>query len=87
MVRSRSTKGLILLACVLLLFAASGCLGGFNLTRTMNEFNHEVSGHKWTREGIFIAMLSVYGVAVVLDVAVFNASEFWSGENLLKDPK
>ena len=53
----------------------------------MNEFNHEVSAHKWTREGIFIAMLSVYGVAVVLDVAVFNASEFWSGQNLMEDPK
>ena len=82
--RHHSPLGVSLLAAVLCL---SGCYGPFNLTRRLYRWNAQV-GTKWEREFMFVilAWAPVYGLAVLGDALVFNAMEFWTGNNPVDPP-
>lgn len=65
--------------------ATGGCYGPFQLTRNLHKWNGQV-GSKWANEATFIvlAWLPIYGIATLADALVFNAIEFWGGENPIK---
>lgn len=73
--------GMLLLITVLATML-TGCFGKFSLTRKVYEANSEVS-NKFGRSLVTWAFVfvPVYGVSALLDFAIFNTIEFWSGRN------
>ena len=69
-------------------FLFQSCIGSFNLTRTVYDWNRNI-GDKFVNELVFLAciIVPVYGVATIVDAVVLNSIEFWSGSNpmALKD--
>jgi len=82
--RSPSRIGVGLVALGLCL---GGCFGPFNLTRRLYYWNSQV-GEKWEREIVFLllALTPVYGFVTFADAVVFNAMEFWTGNNPVSPP-
>ena len=76
----RSVTGLLIIA--VLSISLSGCFGKFGLTRKVYQANSEVQD-KIGRSLVTWAfvIIPVYGVAALLDFAIFNTIEFWSGRN------
>jgi hypothetical protein len=74
------TRRLLLGAGIAL--SATGCWGGFGLTRKLYDWNSRV-GNKWVVWLVFFlfAFLPVYGVCVMVDALVLNSIEFWTGQN------
>jgi hypothetical protein len=74
-------------ALALVLSTAGGCIGGFRLTRTMFDFNREVSNSVVVQELVFLAFLviPVYPVSVAADVIVLNTVELFTGTNPLRE--
>ena len=62
--------------------SATGCFGGFNLTRKLYGFNASVS-NKFARWLVFLLLviIPVYGLFIFIDVLLLNTIEFWSGTN------
>ncbi len=73
----------VALAMVLFL---SACTGSFNLTRKVNQFNKSFDD-PWTEEVVFLGLVivQVYSISLLADMLVFNAIEFWGGENPVGD--
>ncbi len=72
-------------AFVLLLALAvflSACTGSFRLASKVYQFNREIED-KWMEELVFLGfcIVPVYEVTLGLDMLIFNAIEFWGGEN------
>ncbi len=63
-------------------FLLSSCIGSFNLTRTVYDWNRSV-GDKFVNELVFLALniVPVYSIAVFVDAVVLNSIEFWTDEN------
>lgn len=60
----------------------SSCMGSFNLTKSVYQFNDTLSSNKFVNNVIFwLCGHVVYGLTMTLDVAVFNTIEFWTGSN------
>ena len=61
----------------------SGCFGPFHLTRRLYQWNTQVGEDKWERELVFLllALSPVYSFTTLADAVVFNAMEFWTGNN------
>lgn len=59
-----------------------GCIGTFKLTGKVLNFNKGL-GNKWIQELAFLVMaiIPVYGVAIIVDALIFNSLEFWTGSN------
>ncbi len=70
---------LVLAMSVGIVFSA-GCYGKFQLTRSLYEVNRSVED-KYLRTVLTWVLIIPYGIAGLLDFAVFNLIEFWSGEN------
>lgn len=83
--RLGTRKAVTVLALALIL---SGCYGPFNLTRRLYRWNTEISENKWERELVFLllALSPVYSFTTLADAVVFNAMEFWTGDNPVSDP-
>jgi len=69
----------------------SACYGPFNLTRNVYHFNSGIKGsgevnEKWMKEIVFFGMIiiPVYMFSALLDAFVFNAIQFWTGNNPVK---
>lgn len=62
---------------------ATGCFGGFELTKKVYKLNEDVSPDKWVQEVFFLVLVIVpiYGIASFLDAILFNSIEFWTGNN------
>lgn len=61
------------------------CIGSFQLTNNLYNWNrNDVSG-KWGQELVFLAfvILPVYSLALLADGVVLNSIEFWTGQNPL----
>lgn len=61
------------------------CIGSFQLTNNLYNWNrNDVSG-KWGQELVFLAfvVLPVYSLALLADGVVLNSIEFWTGQNPL----
>lgn len=61
----------------------TACLGSFNLTQNIHEWNSNATDNKFVNNLLFWVMciIPVYGVGVFLDAVIFNLVEFWSGSN------
>ena len=74
----------LLLTCLLgmVLIVGPGCIGGFNLTTNVHDWNSNL-GSKWVNEIVFLAfvIVPVYGITLLGDGIIFNSIEFWGGEN------
>ena len=57
----------------------SSCMGSFNLTKSVYQFNESISSNKFVNNVIFwLCGHVVYGLTMSLDVVVFNTIEFWT---------
>ena len=75
------TVGLVALGMMV-----SGCYGPFYLTRKVWKFNGEISDNKWIVEVAYLLMsYPIYGLAGTADALIFNAIEFWTGNNPLAE--
>ena len=79
------------LVAISVMTASSGCYGPFNLTRNVYHWNSGIKGsgevnEKWMKEIVFFGMIviPVYMFSALLDAFVFNAIQFWSGDNPVK---
>lgn len=66
----------------------SGCLGPFNATRTVLNWNATLHEEDAVCEVVFIALtiIPVYPLVGLADALVLNTVDYWSGENPLEDP-
>jgi hypothetical protein len=71
------------IACLLLAFSLTGCMGHNGLTAKALKFNLTTTEDRWAREFMFVGMFVVliYPICTILDLFIFNSIEFWSGEN------
>jgi len=60
----------------------SSCIGSFTLCNKLLSWNHTV-GDQFINEMVFVGfcIIQVYSVAWLADALIFNAIEFWTGEN------
>lgn len=77
----------VILAAMLIgtLLSQTGCIGAFQLTNNLYEWNTTQINGEWGQEVVFIAFLiiPVYEVCLLADGLVLNSIEFWTGENPL----
>ncbi|MGL4381939.1 MAG: DUF3332 domain-containing protein [Vibrio sp.] len=59
----------------------TGCMGQMATTGLVNKFNLEVVDNRYAREGLFLLLSPVYGIASTADLFIFNSIEFWTGKN------
>lgn len=75
----------VLLGLVFLFITLSqqGCIGSFQLTNNLYNWNKSEVGGKWGSELVFVAfvIIPVYGVTILADGIVLNSIEFWTGSN------
>jgi Domain of unknown function (DUF3332) len=93
MMKRRSLARGVMISFVLISFFASitACYGPFNMTRNVYHWNSGIKGsgevnEKWMKEIVFFGMIiiPVYMFSALLDAFVFNAIQFWSGDNPIK---
>lgn len=91
--KSRPLARRIAISLVLISFltAITACYGPFNMTRNVYHWNSNIKGsgevnEKWMKEFVFFGMIviPVYMFSALLDAFVFNAIQFWSGDNPIK---
>jgi len=72
----------VVVALTLASVVLTGCFGKFTLVRGLYQFNKQVED-KFVRSLVFDVMviLPVYEVAGLIDWAVLNVIEFWTGKN------
>lgn len=61
----------------------TGCMGQMATTGMVTKFNLEIVDNRYGREGMFLLLSPVYGIASIADLFIFNAVEFWTGTNPL----
>jgi hypothetical protein len=82
-------KAVVLITLLGFTLAASGCYGGFNLTRNLYKWNGniEVNDGKNTNEVVQSAVMvllwaiPVYQIVILADALVINSIQFWTGKN------
>lgn len=58
----------------------TGCYGSFSLTKKLYNFNGSL-GNKWVKSGFVFFLGFVYGLTGMVDAAILNLIEFWTGSN------
>ena len=61
----------------------SGCMGQMGLTGLVTKGNLMAVDNRYAREGLFILLSPVYGIAAAADLFIFNSIEFWTGKNII----
>ncbi|WP_240923556.1 DUF3332 family protein [Psychromonas sp. SA13A] len=80
----RATKTTAMIVIVgSLTTSLSACVGSNAVTDKVMQFNLEVVDNRYGRGGINILLIPVYALTLAVDVVIFNALEFWTGENPL----
>jgi hypothetical protein len=89
MKKCRVLRWLELSLVALILIGSPGCLGRFAMTTAVREFNLEVTGDKWSREILFVALyiIPAYPISTLGDLLIVNSIEFWSEENPMSGEK
>lgn len=59
----------------------TGCMGQMATTGVVSKFNLEIVDNRYGREGVFLLLSPVYGIAGFVDLFIFNSIEFWTGTN------
>lgn len=80
-------KRVPLVAAVVAVALASGCMGSFGLTRMIYGWNEKVTDNKIINNVIFwvLGILPVYSIAMGVDLIILNTVEFWTGNKLIAD--
>jgi len=73
----------LLAVAALGLVASTGCIGSFQLTRKVYNWNKTVSPDKFVQELVFLGLniVPVYSIATLADAVFANSVEFWTGTN------
>ena len=81
---ARTLSSVLLLAAL----AASSCVGPNNAFNGIASWNTRVTDSKWGNELIYVGLwvIPVYEITFTLDALVFNAFDFWGGENPIGPP-
>ena len=83
--RSKWLRGAVLPLVIggFLPLVTASCIGRFELTRKVYQFNREVDPNKWIQWLAFLVLnvVPVYGFAVMIDAIFANSVEFWTGDN------
>ncbi|MBK7496350.1 MAG: DUF3332 family protein [Candidatus Omnitrophica bacterium] len=60
-----------------------GCYGEFVLTKQLYEFNGDISTNGFVQSLVMwvLSCFFIYSIAVVVDAAILNLIEFWTGDN------
>ncbi|OEF27532.1 DUF3332 domain-containing protein [Vibrio rumoiensis] len=61
----------------------SGCMGQMGVTGLVTKGNLMAVDNRYAREGLFILLSPVYGIASIADLFIFNSIEFWTGKNMI----
>lgn len=80
----RTSHVTIFIAVVLIsIIPLLGCYGEFALTKSVYRFNGDISPDSFIQSAVLwvLAIFWIYGIAAIVDVAILNLIEFWSGEN------
>lgn len=83
--KTRGAKALCIMVLAGMMPVLTSCYGSFPITRTVHEFNGNITNSKWIHS-IFLwvfLILPVYWLATVVDFFLLNIIEFWSGDTLL----
>ncbi|WP_010181473.1 DUF3332 domain-containing protein [Aquimarina agarilytica] len=61
----------------------TSCIGSFSAFNGLRDWNESVTDNQFGNEVIFLALwiIPVYQLATLGDLIVFNAIEFWGGDN------
>ena len=61
------------------------CIGSFQLTNNLYDWNKSAISGKWAQELVFLAfvIIPVYEVCLLVDGGVLNSIEFWTGKSPL----
>lgn len=61
----------------------TSCIGSFTAFTSLRDWNESVTDNQFGNELIFIALwvVPVYQIATLGDLLIFNAIEFWGGDN------
>lgn len=80
--KKRNKVAALFLASIFTL-SQTACLGSFNLTQNIHEWNRNATDNKFVNNLLFWVMciIPVYGAGIFLDAVIFNLIEFWSGSN------
>lgn len=84
-----TVKGITLVTLLLFVLAASGCYGGFHLTKALYKFNGEIKvdgspeANRVAQSVIMVLLVivPVYQLAALADAVILNSIEFWTGKN------
>jgi len=87
--RGRAAKAVALITLLSFTVLASGCYGGFNLTRSLYKWNGNIEASKDKQANtvvkslvmVVLVIVPVYGLAALADGLVVNSIEFWTGKN------
>lgn len=76
----RRNRQRMMAALVASLLVLQGCYGSFYTTQELHDWIDDFE-NKWAEEGMFLLAVWVplYGLAILSDVIIFNAIEFWTG--------
>lgn len=61
----------------------TGCMGQMATTGLVTKVNLKAVDNRYAREGLFILLSPVYGLASIADLLIFNSIEFWTGTNII----
>lgn len=69
--------------------ASAACFGSFQTTRSLHEWNGEVSDNKFVNWLVFVGLVvvPVYEISVLADGVIFNSVEFWTGSNPMRSER
>jgi len=61
----------------------TSCYGPFKLTKSIYDWNGEVSDNGIVRSILFVGLviIPVYGISLFIDAIFLNSIEFWTGSN------
>ena len=76
----RSSRRLGLLLLLAATPALTGCYGHFPLTRHVYDLNDDFIDERFVHTGaMWIPGIIAYPVAMLVDISLFNAVQFWTG--------
>lgn len=61
----------------------TGCMGQMGLSQMVTKGNLMAVDNRYGREGLFVLLAPVYGIASIADLFIFNSIEFWTGTNVI----
>ncbi len=61
----------------------TGCMGQMGVSKLVAFGNLKAVDNRYAREGLYILLAPVYGVAAFADLFIFNSIEFWTGKNII----